>query len=258
MIKNDYLPTKCWFDGGKLMRGYFCYDECAESPREWDNLSVIVNASKYNLCGRHDVKTNDIEGWLIRETGINEEWYQRNYKRYGGIEGLIEKFRKEKCAAFSYITVYDHSGISVYCGYERGWDNTIAGFAYISKDNEEVKAYRKGHSKKETEEWADKMLECEIHVLNQWVNGNVYGCVTEEYNFEENEWDSYSGDSCWNYFLDDTTCESEEKDALDIIREFAGRDTKLYDMDVIEQALEDNTIDVLLGQKVFEFMEVAQ
>lgn len=257
MTKNDYLPSKCWFENGKLMRGYFCYDENAENPRDWDNLSIIVNASKYGICGRGDIEVKDIEEWLIAETGINEEWYYANYKRYGGIDGLIEKFKREKCAAFTFVSVYDHSGICIYSGYCRGWDYSCVGFAYVPKDSKEVKDYRKTHTAEETKKWAEEVTDAELHTLDQWCRGDVYGCVTEEYDFDNHEWDKYSGDSCWGYFLNDATCKSEEEDAINIIKDFAGSDTKLYDEKVIEDALNDNTLDVLLGQKVFEFMEIA-
>ena len=258
MYKNEYLPTKCWFEDGVLKRAYFVHDEdCWDTPRNWDNLSIIVNAGyrHYDIGGRKDEKTDDIEEWLINATGINEDWYWANKERYGGIEGLIEKFRKEKCAAFQYLSVYDHSSITVFCGYARGWDYSAIGFAYIPKDNEEVKSYRKTHSKKETDEWAEKMIKGEIHILDQYVRGEVYGCVIDTYNEEEEDWEEHT-DSCWGYYLNDETCESEEKDAIEIIKEFSGHDTKLYDMEEIETAIENGTLDVLNGQ-ILLFKEMA-
>ena len=256
MTKNDYLPTQCWFEkDGTLMRGYFCYDENAESPREWDNLSVIVNASRYNLCGRGDIETDDIEEWLINETGINEDWYYANKKRYGGIDGLVQKFIKEKCAAFTYVSVYDHSGICVYAGYCSGWDYSAIGFAYIPKDNKEVKSYRRSHTAEETKKWAEEILDGEIHTLDQWCRGDVYGCVTEAYDEELGEWDKWSGDSCWGYFLDDATTDSEYKDAISIIKDFSG-DRPLIDEKVVEVALENNELDVLRGQQLLDFEEI--
>jgi len=248
--RNDYLPCKCWFENGKLHRAYFAYDNDPESPREWDNLSVIVNASGYNLCGRGDIETDDIEDWLIAETGINEDWYYNNKKRYGGIEKLVEKFIKEKCAAFTYVSVYDHSGICVYSGYCRGWDYSAIGFAYIPKDSKEVRSYRRSHTAEETKKWAEEILEGEIHTLDQWCRGEVYGCVTEEYDTELEQWDKWSGDSCWGYYLGN----DEEKDAINIIKEFSGNN-ELLDENVVLQAIEEGNLDVLQGQQliVFEF-----
>ena len=253
--KNEYLPTKCWFDkDGTLHKAFFVYDEDADSPRNWSNLSVIVNAvSKYALCGHNDEEVSNIEEWLICKTGINRDWYYHNYKRYDGIYGLINKFKKQ-CAAFEFIHVYDHSGIRVHCGLASGWDYSNVGFAYVAKDNEEVRNYLKGHTLKETEEWAAGILEGEIRALDKWASGDVYGCVEEVYDEENDDWNIE--DSCWGIFLDDSTCETEEKDAIEIIKKYSG-DNKLLDESVISDAIEKNTLDVFQGQKCFDFMEIA-
>ena len=64
----------------------------------------------------------------------------------------------------------------------------------------------------------------------------------------------YSGDSCYGYYLDDTSCESEEKDAINIIKEFAG-DHELFDYEEVESAIENKSLDVLKGQLLFDFEE---
>lgn len=249
--KNEYLPCKCWFEKGELHRAYFEYDEdCYDSPRDWDNLSIIVNASRYNLCGSNDVVTNDIEEWLIKETGIKEDWYYKNYKRYGGLDGLINKFQKEKCIAFTYLSVYDHSGICVYCGYERGWDTSAVGFAYVPKDSDEVKSYRRTSSLEETKKWANEVLESEIHTLDQYVRGDVYGVITEVYDEETKEWNRE--ESLWDIYLDS---KSEEDSAISYIKEYSG-DAELLDEKVVLEAIENNTLDVLQGQNVLVFKEI--
>lgn len=252
MYKNEYLPTKCWFKNGELHRAYYVYDEYVdESPRDWNPLSIIVNASGYSLCGKDDISTNDIEEWLIRETGINEEWYWNNKERYGGIDRLIEKFKKEKCVAFSYLSVYDHSGVSVFCGYARGWDYSAIGFVYVPKDCDEVKADRKTHSLKETEEWADKLMHSEIECLNQYVSGEVYGVIEEVYDTETDSWDEV--DSVFGIYLDP---HNEKESALQTIKDNYGTVIEFFDMDEIETAIKNNTLDVYNGQILLP-MEIA-
>lgn len=252
--KNDYFPTKYWFKNGTLHRAFFEYEEWAENPRNFfEPLSVIVNASKYGLCGSCDIECNDIEEWLIRETGINEDWYWNNRKRYGGIEGLISKFIKEKCVAFEYLTVYDHSGITVSCGYCRGWDYSNIGFVYVPKDSDEVKSYRKGHTKKETEEWASKNIHAEIHELDQWCRGDVYCMVEETYDEESQEWEMT--DSLGMIWLDDETTQKERECAISHIKEYFSGKAELFDEEIINKALESNTLDLLQGQQSFDFMK---
>ena len=104
-MKCDYYPTMYWNKQGVIHRAFYEYEEFAENPRDWlEPLSTIVNASKYALCSDSDDSVKDIEDWLIAETGINEDWYENNYKRYSGINGLLNKFIKEKCIAFAYGT----------------------------------------------------------------------------------------------------------------------------------------------------------
>lgn len=135
-------------------------------------------------------------------------------------------------------------------GYCRGWDYSAIGFAYIPKDSKEVRNYRRSHTAEETKKWAEEILEGEIHTLDQWCRGEVYGCVTEEYDTELEQWDNWSGDSCWGYYLGN----DEEKDAINIIKEFSGNN-ELLDEDVVLQAIEEGNLDVLQGQQliVFEF-----
>lgn len=251
--KNDYLPTKCWFDNNSVLhRAFYEYEEDVwEHVRDFDtNLGTIVNASKYCLGGSNDIETNDIEEWLIRETGINEEWYERNYKRYGGISGLINKFEKQ-CIAFECLSVYDHSGISVSCGKAYGWDYSNVGFIYVPKDNEEVKDYRKTHTLEETQEWADGILHQEVDVLDDYCRGNVYCLIHEVYDKETETWEME--DTIGMIYLTSKTFKEEEEMALEEIKyNFSGKH-ELLESDVVEKAIEENEVDVLQGQGLLNF-----
>lgn len=253
--KAEYLPTKCWVKDGTLHRAFFEYDEDVyEHVRDFGCcLSTIVNASRYCLGGENDEKVSDIEDWLIAKTGINEDWYWKNHKRYGGIMGLVEKFKKQ-CVAFEFLSVYDHSGITVSCGLSSGWDYSNVGFVYVAKDNEEVKAYRKGHTLKKTTEWAMGILHDEIHTLDDYVRGNVYCLIHEVYDEELEEWEIQ--DTLGSIYLTSDTREEEEKYALEYITEYSGK-CKLFEWDVAEDAIEHNSLDILNGQQTFNFEEIA-
>lgn len=252
-MKANYLPTKYWFEGDTLYRAYFNYEEdCYDSPRDWGNMTVIVNASKYNLCGRNDIQTdtNRIDEWLVEATGINPVWYE-NHRNYG-MKNLVAKFIKEKCIAFSNLSVYDHSGISVSCGTSCGWDYSNVGFVYIPKDNEEVKDYRKTHTLAETKEWADKILHGDIKILDDYLSGQVYCLEIETFDKESQEWDMTN--SLGGIYLTADTTHEEIDIALSYIKDYSG-DNKFFEEKEVEKAIKENTLDILNGQIAFEFME---
>ena len=183
-----------------------------------------------------------------KETGINEDWYENNYKRYSGINGLLNKFIKEKCIAFEYLSVYDHSGITVSCGKSYGWDYSNVGFVYVAKDNPEVIAYRKTHSKKETEEWALGILHSEIKLLDDWCTGSVYYLVEEIFNTETEDWEFNV--SLGSMYL------NEYEDAISEIKNNFSTDCQLLNEKEFNKLFANKVLDTLNGQKLFEFMEI--
>ena len=252
-MKANYLPTKYWFEDDVLHRAYFNYEEdCFSSPRDWDNMTVIVNASRYCICGNTDIQTDNIEEWLIEATGINPEWYERQ-KNYG-IDELINKFIKEKCVAFAFLHVYDHSGISIHCGLASGWDYSNIGFVYIPKDHADVKSYRKTHTLAETKEWADKILHSDIRILDDYLTGQVYCLEVETFDKESQEWDMT--DSLGSIYLTADTNTEQIDIALSYIKDYYSGDNKFFEEKEVEKAIEENTLDILNGQIAFDFMEV--
>lgn len=43
-------------------------------------------------------------------------------------------------------------------------------------------------------------MQGEVEVYDQYLTGEVYGVITEEYNAEDDDWEEK--DSCWGYFSD--------------------------------------------------------
>lgn len=260
---NNYLPMKYWLDeNNTLNKAYFEYEEdCFDSPREWENLGIIVNASGYNITGDKDVETKNIEEWLLKETGIKEEWYFSNYKRYGGMEGLLKKFIKEKCIAFEYLSIYEHSGVTIHCSKSYGWDNlnvwdySNVGFIYIPKDNQEVKDYIRTEGKIKAEEWATGILENEVHVLRDWLEGNVYTLVNEVYNDESGEWEFK--DSVGGIYLTSDTLEEEQNCAIGEIKGFYSGNSTFLNNDKVEKSIENGELDILRGQLLLDFENIA-
>lgn len=248
-IKSDYLPTRYWIADDKIYRAFYEYEDYPSHVRDLcDNLGIIVNFSSYCLCGNNDedVRPQDIEEWLLSHVDINEDWYEshRNY----GIDGLLNKFIKEKCAAFQYISIYDHSGISVRCGKAYGWDYSNVGFIYVPKNSKELNATYKNPNSKKAKEWAERIIQEEIKILDDYCQGNIYCLVSESYNPESEEWEIEDSLGCM-YLTSDTWAE-EQKLAEDKIKYNLSGESTFIDEKTVIKAIESNLIDVLMGQQL--------
>ena len=169
-------------------------DENAESPREWDNLAqMIFTGRKWGSLGdKHNITFDG--DYNSREEFITKGEAQLRKQ----IKGIVI------CKA---VHLYEHSGatISTSYGYPYNcrWDSGTIGFAIVTKD-----AIRKCYmTKRVTQEMidkADKVLEGEIKILDDYVRGDVYsfevntvskcdkGCEHEEY-----------ADSCGGFYGSD-------------------------------------------------------
>lgn len=245
MSRNKYLDMFYWQEDGDFYRAYFENCDFAKNPRDFDEpLGKIVNASKYCINGRNDEFTDNPEEWLIYETGINQDWYEshNNYTQ----EDLLTKFKKQCLACFP-ISIYDHSGITVSIGYRYGWDCSNIGYIYVKKDNPEVVDYRKKHTLAETKEWAEKILEAEIKALDDWCVGNVYNIVKEKLDQEIGVWE-YDESCCEIYF-------DENYKEFECVKDIYGNHEFITEKE-FDRLYNNNLLDTVKGQRVFEFIEV--
>lgn len=144
------------------------WDECPESPREWDNLGTIIswhrnykfeeetNLSPQEWFNRDQIDTDD-EGNEI-EIVYNEE--------------LDEKF---VCLP---LFLYDHSGLRISTGsFSCPWDSGQVGFIYATKENVK-KEY--GDLSEETKKKVIERLECEVKIFDQYLSGDVYEYIIKD------------------------------------------------------------------------------
>ena len=224
--KNDYLPTKYWLEDNTIHRAFFEYEEYLdESPRDWDNLGTMV-------CGHRRYTLGDIQ---VRDM---EEWE-------------ANKPLKKDTLVILPLGLYDHSGITMYVGgITDPWDSGEVGYIYVRKDNEEVIEYKKTHTWKETEEWAEKILRGEVETYDQYLRGDVYCLCEEVYNEETEEWENMDSLGC--IYLD---THKEQESAVNEIKCYSSGTYEFIDEDKVLNAIEHHEIDILAGQKVFSFME---
>ena len=130
------------------------------------------------------------------------------------------------------LYLYDHSGITMNtCGHSCRWDSGQVGYIYTDKnvimETGGMLQNEKGNCVKITDRnWkkaAYQWMEGEVEVYDQYLQGEVYGIITEEYDTDSDDWEEK--DSCWGFFSD--KCGDEL--IKDVALNFGVRET-LYDV----------------------------
>lgn len=131
----------------------------------------------------------------------NRHWHKLNDKE-SMYEYLLKKVRREFVILPLYL--YDHSVLCISTKpFSCGWDSGQVGWIYVSKktvvDSEWTKEWLAGRSKYKA---AEDILIGEVEIINQYLQGDVYGCIIEEHtkceccgavNIEQL-------DSCWGFY----------------------------------------------------------
>lgn len=160
------------------------YDEYAESPRAWDNLSMIYsNSRRYNPDGL------DIDD-LMNEIGISE---------FPGFDNILSRMEHDYIAYR--VCIVDHSCVALSLNSPvpnpyMGFDSGTFGIMAVSKD-----AVRREYGVKritnKIREKVESVFKGELEDLEKYMNGEVYGYMI----------DGGDGDSCWGYYSMDHAIE---------------------------------------------------
>lgn len=160
-------------DGSVVLKVY--YDNDAENPREWDNLSKMVCFHhSYSLGDEHNYRVLDYHSW----------------------EDLKNAIKKDNdVAVILPLYMYDHSGITISTTpFSCPWDSGQIGWVYITKEDIRKEYNIKRVTKKYIEK-ATKILISEIKVYDDYLRGETYGFVLEK--------DGEEIDSCWGFYGSD-------------------------------------------------------
>lgn len=133
----------------------------ANSPREWDNLGVMIT--------RH------------REYNIGEEDLKKYFDEYGdNAEAEAVKNIKEKYnpVVMLPLYLYDHSGLNLSTGRICKWDSSYIGFIVAPREAV-LKEYNVKKITKKIIEKVTEVLNAEVEVMNQYISGDVYSYITE-------------------------------------------------------------------------------
>ena len=142
------------------------YDDCAESPREWDNLTKMLFFGKHKHLGdKHNINADDYNGWNELEEAIKKE--------YDVV--MIKK-----------VYAYIHSGMTISTqSFSCPWDSGVLGFVIITKADLRKEYNWKVLTQKRINEVynrLDNIMDGEVKVLDYYVSGDVYGFRIEDKN----------------------------------------------------------------------------
>ena len=182
-------------------------------PREWDNAGrMICWHRRYNLGDDHKYDCEDFfrqlafeacDGLEERINRLEDEGWTRRYDKAvdDGKENPVEYVDSvvdarvneliESAVRDGYLILplflMDHSGITISTGsFSCPWDSGQVG--YIICDNETIEREWGGDR-----DLAEKCLEAEVSVYDDYLTGNVYGFIVEDEDGEEI-------DSCFGFF----------------------------------------------------------
>jgi hypothetical protein len=168
---------------------YLTPDNDPIDPREDENLgNMICFHKRYTLGDKTDLNSDMFDGW--------QEMY----------DYLI---KEKKAIIILPLYLYDHSGISMKVGSFQGllpqghaeFDSGQVGFIYVTKEDLKRIGILKSR--------AEKSLQSEVEVYNDYIQGNVYCIVKETYNHNKEQVDY---DVCGGYFGYDEALKSLKTD----------------------------------------------
>lgn len=155
---------------------------------------------------------HEIPNFRVIEENEKKEWLVDAV-----IDALLQadKWRLlERHAGIVYLPLflYDHSGITMNVGgFHDPWDSGQVGYIYTDKNTimQNVGGYYVGNNvdgrflKTTERNWkkvAYHAMESEVSIYDQYLTGQVYGIITEEFDTDTGTWEEQ--DSCWGYFSD--------------------------------------------------------
>lgn len=153
------------------------YDEFTDSPRNWDNLGTI--------CVSRACRYVDNEATALSDSDVLEWCNAEKDKKALENRGYI----------VLPLSVYDHSGVSIYIGGKCDpWDSSQIGWYIVSREDVRKEYGVKRISHKLLEK-VKNILDNEVRTFNHYINGEVY-TFTLKHNDEE-------VDSCGGFYEDD-------------------------------------------------------
>lgn len=199
---------KARLPNGNKAKAELVYDQHATNPRECDNLGTILIAPRLS----HWIATSPDD---IVDTSI--PFGNSPYEHWENLRNKQLNLKKSEVAIVYPITKYEHGEISLSLGYKSGWDHSVVGFVYVTKETIR-KCYGVDRITQKHIERTKDCLQDELHMLTAWLNGSCYGWRIKEYALTDDglDWEVDTLDACWGYFDQDYAL-AAMKDALNCL-----------------------------------------
>jgi len=163
-------------------------DDSPKSPREYDNIGVMVCFHK-------------------RESpGDNHEYTFTDFNSWDELQQQIETDHKITCILPLYLM--DHSGLSISTSpFGCPWDSGQIGFIYCTAEAAKADfgdwAESSPDNTEQISERICKRLIAEVKLYDQYLSGDVYGFILRGPPCEKCGGEGKDIDSCWGFYGDD-------------------------------------------------------
>lgn len=142
-------------------RGKVRYEDCSDSPREWDNASVMVlDHVRYDMPHEGDMADRIKDALHNHHPEVVLRWLRTYHAAYAGL-----------------VYGHDHGQLSISVHDEciaRGWDSGLLGIVYVPWLPEDAGSIAPPN-RTEAARWAEQ----EVTVFNQYLIGEVYSFEVE-------------------------------------------------------------------------------
>lgn len=165
-------------------------DDCPESPRDWDNLSVFYCFhNRYRLGDNHSIDHNNYDSW-----------------------DELAEYEFEKDDVIVPLYMLDHSGITLSTTpFNCPWDSGRVGFAVVSKERI---ISEHGFYNDDSKDKALAIIDSEVETYNQYLCGDVYTIFIDKKCECCGSWDIV--DSCGGFYGYDYA----ESEAIALLAEY--------------------------------------
>ena len=157
------------------------YDDCPESPREWDNMGTFYTWQRNRISPDENNFSDAIE---FISSILGESATEKIHEKYNNtadfMSEIVQKLDKRGYVLYP-VSAYEHGDIVFSLGCESGWDSGTIGVIFAEKK----KIYEEFGVKRLTKEIREKIeniFTSELATYTQWANGEVYIFSLEKLN----------------------------------------------------------------------------